>query len=168
MMSKKKSVALEDLMGVLFRTNPEELLLDNTYGLWYVLSNEEMGIRTRSSTNHTWLRMMGVRVIEKDGIPFDPVVEPIFLRTSHPGQLPDCLEHKSHPHASANGCTLYRDSYVWINVDRTMEPNIREYEKTSKLDKQSQLCVEEDPLFIKSFLFWLSEQGARFDLSGAV
>ena len=70
-MTNKNSVALQDLMGVLFRTKPEDLLLDNTYGLWYVLSNNEMGIRTRNSTSHVWLRIMGVKVVEKDGIILD-------------------------------------------------------------------------------------------------
>jgi hypothetical protein len=165
-MMKKNTVALQDLMGVLFRGNPEDQRLENTHGLWYVLSNTEMGIQTRNNTNHTWLRLMGIKVVEKDGIPFDPVVEPVFLRTSNPGEPQDCIKHNSHPHASPSGCLLYRDSYVWLNVDRTMEPNIREYEKTQKLDSQTYLCVETDPLFINSFLFWLSEQGAKYDLTG--
>ena len=165
-MTKKNTIALQDLMGVLFRGNPEDQRLENTHGLWYVLSNTEMGIQTRNSTNHTWLRLIGIKVIEKDGIPFDPVVEPVFLRTSHPGEPPDCIKHNSHPHASPSGCLLYKDSYVWLNVDRTMEPNIREYEKTQKLDARPYLCVETDPLFINSFLFWLSEQGAKYELTG--
>jgi hypothetical protein len=46
-----------------------------------------------------------------------------------------------------------------------MEPNIRDYEKTEKLDHQSYFCVEEDPIFLKSFLYWLSDQGAKYDYS---
>ena len=164
-MTKKDSVALEDLMGLLFRSSSEDLPFENTHGLWYVFSNEEMGIRTRNSNNHSWLRIMGIKVMEKKGIPFDPAVEPIFLRTSHPGETPDCLPHKSHPHASPSGCVLYRDSYVWLNVDRNMELGIRDYERTEKLDRHPSFCTEEDPFFLRSFIFWLSDQGAKYDYS---
>lgn len=77
-MAKKDTVALEDLMGLLFRSSSDELPFENTRGLWYVFANEEKGIRTKGSTNHSWLRLVGMKVIEKNGIPFDPVVEPIF------------------------------------------------------------------------------------------
>jgi len=166
-MSKKDVVALEDLMGLLFRNSSEELPFKNTHGLWYVFSNKEMGIGSKGSTNHSWLRILGIKIIEKNGIPFDPAVEPIFLRTSHAGKVPDCIDHKSHPHASASGCILYWDSYVWLNVDRNMEPNIRDYEKTEKLDRQLHFCQESNKIFLESFIFWLSEQGAKYELSRA-
>lgn len=166
-MTKKDTVALEDLMGMLFRSSSEELPFETTHGLWYVFSNDEKGIRTQKNTNHSWLRIMGIKVIEKDGIPFDPAVEPIFLRTSNEGEPPNCVPHKSHPHASPSGCVLYRDSYVWLNVDRNLEPYIRDYERTEKLDNHSHFCAEEEPLFLKSFIFWLSDQGAKYDYTGA-
>jgi hypothetical protein len=164
-MAKKDTVALQDLMGVLFRSSSDELPLKSTHGLWYVFANEEKGIRTKGSTNHSWLRLVGLKVIEKNGIPFDSAVEPIFLRTSHAGEPPNCVLHKSHAHASQSGCVLYWDSYVWLNVDRNMEPNIRDYEKTEKLDRHPNFCTEEDPIFLKSFIFWLSDQGAKYDYS---
>lgn len=166
-MANKETVALQDLMSLLFRTGSDELPFESTHGFWYEFSNEEMGIRTRRSINHSWLRIMGIKVIEKDGIPFDSAVEPIFLRTSHPGDTPHCLPHKSHDHPSPRRCVLYRDSYVWLNVDRKMEPNIREYQKTEKLDRHSHFCVEEDPIFLKLFIYWLSDQGAKYDYSGS-
>ena len=164
-MAKKDTVAPEDLMGLLFRSSSDELPFESTHGLWYVFANEEKGIRTKSSTNHSWLRLVGMKVIEKNGIPFDSAVEPIFLRTSHAGEPPDCVIHISHPHASQSGCVLYWDSYVWLNVDRAMEPNIRDYEKTEKLDHHSHFCVEEDPIFLQLLIFWLSDQGAKYDYS---
>jgi hypothetical protein len=78
-MAKKDTVALEDLMGMLFRSSLDELPLESTHGLWYMFANEEKGIRTTGSTNHSWLRLVGLKVIEKNGIPFDSAVEPIFF-----------------------------------------------------------------------------------------
>ena len=164
-MSNKETVALQDLMGLLFRTGSEELPFENTHGFWYEFSNLEMRIRSKGSTNHSWLRIMGIKVIEKNGVPFDSAVEPIFLRTSHPGETPHCIAHKSHPHASSLGCVLYWDSFVWLDVDRNMEPNIRDYEKTEKLDRHPHFCVEKDPIFLKLFIYWLSDQGAKYDYS---
>lgn len=158
---------LTDLMGAFFRTGPQDFPLADTHGLWYVFSNVEMVIRSTNSTNHSWLRIMGIKVVEKNGIPFDPNVEPLFLRTSNAGEPPECISHKSHPHASTSNCVLNRDSFVWLNVNRHMEPNIRDYRKTAELDVQLHFCIEKDPIFLKSFIFWLSDQGAKFDLSGS-
>jgi hypothetical protein len=46
-----------------------------------------------------------------------------------------------------------------------MEPNIRDYEKTEKLDRHPNFCTEEDPIFLQSFIYWLSDQGAKYDYS---
>jgi hypothetical protein len=45
-----------------------------------------------------------------------------------------------------------------------MEPNIREYERTTTLDESPHFCVEEAPEFLKAFIYWLTDQGGRFDL----
>lgn len=164
-MAKKDIISVQDLMGLLFRSSSEDLPFENTHGLWYVFGNEEKGIRSKGSANHSWLRLVGIKVIEKNGIPFDPAVEPIFLRTSHPGETPNCISHKSHAHASQSGCVLYWDSYVWLNVDRNMEPNIRDYEKTGELERRKPFCTEDDKNFLESFIFWLGENGAKYDYS---
>ena len=39
-MPKKDTVALEDLMGMLFRSSSDELPLESTHGIWYVFANE--------------------------------------------------------------------------------------------------------------------------------
>lgn len=164
-MSKKDTVALEDLLGLLFRSGSEEPPFERTHGLWYAFANEERGIRSKGSVSHSWLRLVGLKVIEKNGIPFDSAVEPIFLRTSNPGEPPDCLPHDSHAHASQSGCVLSRPSYVWLNVDRNMEPGIRDYERTEKLERRSHFCIEDDQYFLKPFIYWLSEQGTKYDYS---
>jgi hypothetical protein len=48
-----------------------------------------------------------------------------------------------------------------------MEPGIRDYEKTSILDGLTPFCIEDDPAFLKRFIYWLGEEGAEFDFSGA-
>jgi hypothetical protein len=164
-MSKKVSFSQQDLRRLLSPNNGEVFPFENARGLWYVFANQEKGIRSKASTNHSWLRLVGLKVIEKQGVPFDPVVEPIFLRTSHPGEPPDCVPHNSHAHASQSGCVLYRPSYVWLNVDRNMEPGIRDYEKTAELDRRLPFCTEDEAIFLSSFTFWLGENGAKFDFS---
>lgn len=157
---------MQDLMGALFRTG-EDFPIEGTHGLWYAFSNTERGIRTNRNTNHSWLRLVGIKVIEKDGVLFDPAVEPIFLRTSNSGEPPQCVSHLAHPHASSSGCILNRNSFVWLNVNRHMEPNIRNHERTEKLDRHPHFCAEKDPLFIRSFIYWLEELGAKIDYSGS-
>jgi hypothetical protein len=164
-MGKNSSFSQHDLLRLLSPNNGENFVFENARGLWYVFANSEKGIRSKGSVSHSWLRLVGVKVIGKNGIPFDPVVEPIFLRTSHPGEPPDCVPHNSHAHASQNGCVLYRHSYVWLNVDRNMEPGIRDYEKTVELERRKPFCTEEDKIFLGSFTFWLGENGAQFDIS---
>jgi hypothetical protein len=163
-MGKKETFSQHDLLRLLSPNNGENFPFENATGLWYAFSNEEKGIKSKSSVSHSWLRLIGLKVIEKDGIPFDPLVEPIFLRTSNAGEPPDCIPHDSHAHASQNGCVLNRPSYVWLNVDRNMEPGIREYEKTEVLERRKPFCSEGDKLFLGSLTFWLGENGAKFDL----
>jgi hypothetical protein len=48
-----------------------------------------------------------------------------------------------------------------------MEPNIRDYVRTSVLDATKYFCVENDPKFLGEFLYYLSESGASIDISEA-
>lgn len=164
-MSNKKLVNQEDLLGVMFRTGPDDFPFDTTYGLWYVFLNNQRGISTTKNSNHSWLRICGTKVVGKGAVEFDPVVEPIFLRSTNSGSLPDCVAHGAHPHATHRGCVLSKDAFVWINVNRSMEPNIRDYEKSTTLDSTPHFCEETDSVFLKSFIYWLSDQGGRYDLS---
>jgi hypothetical protein len=165
-MSQQK-VELADLLGLMFRTSPEEFPFDDTYGLWYNFLNFERGIKTTKNSEHRWLRISGIKVLGKGQVKFDSAVEPIFLRSTNSGEVPDCVAHKSHPHASSSGCILNKDAFVWINLNRNLEPNIREYEKTKVLDEMRYFCDERDPAFLKAFIYWLTDQGGSYDLSNS-
>lgn len=166
-MSKTNSVRVEDLMGILFRSNTEDFPFEKTFGKWYAFLNSERGIGTSKNSDHRWLRIAGIKLVGKGKVKFDASVEPIFLRSTIPGSPPDCVDHDAHPHASPAGCILNLDAFVWINVNRSMEPGIRDYEKTSILDGLTPFCIEDDPAFLKRFIYWLGEEGAEFDFSGA-
>ena len=166
-MADTRKLELADLLGLLSRSSQEEFPLDKTYGLWYVFLNNTRGISTNKNIEHRWFRICGTKVTGKGQVAFDSAVEPIFLRSTREGAAPDCVIHRAHPHASSTGCVLNKDGYVWINVNRSMEPNIREYEKTSVLDNTPHFCIEERPDFLKAFIYWLTDQGGQFDLHGS-
>ena len=163
-MSSQEKIEFADLLSVLSRSPTQEFPFDKTYGKWYVFLNSTRGIQTSKNIDHRWLRLCGAKVVGKGQVAFDSAVEPIFLRSTREGEAPDCVVHRSHPHASSTGCVLNKDGYVWINVNRNMEPNIREYERTTTLDESPHFCVEEAPEFLKAFIYWLTDQGGRFDL----
>ena len=166
-MPRQATVALEDLMGAMFRTSPEDFPFEETYGLWYVFLNSQRGMKTSRNTDHRWFRIAGIKVLGKGSVEFDSAVEPIFLRSTNEGNTPDCVKHRAHPHASPKGCVLNKDAFVWINVNRSMEPGIRDYEKTDVLNATTHFCVEKDAVFLKLFIYWLSDQGGSYDLSGS-
>jgi hypothetical protein len=163
-MSSQEKIEFADLLSLLSRSPTQEFPFDKTHGKWYVFLNSTRGIQTSKNIDHRWLRLCGAKVVGKGQVAFDSAVEPIFLRSTREGEAPDCVVHRSHPHASSTGCVLNKDGYVWINVNRNMEPNIREYERTTTLDESPHFCVEEAPEFLKAFIYWLTDQGGRFDL----
>jgi hypothetical protein len=163
-MSSQEKIEFADLLSLLSRSPTQEFPFDKTHGKWYVFLNSTRGIQTSKNIDHRWLRLCGAKVVGKGQVAFDSAVEPIFLRSTREGEAPDCVVHRSHPHASSTGCVLNKDGYVWINVNRNMEPNIREYERTTTLDDSPHFCVEEGPEFLKAFIYWLTDQGGRFDL----
>lgn len=163
-MSSQEKIEFSDLLSLLSRSPTQEFPFDKTHGKWYVFLNSTRGIQTSKNIDHRWLRLCGAKVVGKGQVAFDSAVEPIFLRSTREGEAPDCVVHRSHPHASSTGCVLNKDGYVWINLNRNMEPNIREYERTTTLDNSPHFCVEEAPEFLKAFIYWLTDQGGRFDL----
>ena len=166
-MSNSEKIGFADLLFLLARSPADDFPLDRTYGKWYVFLNSTRGIQTNKNIDHRWFRLCGTKVVGKGQVAFDSSVEPIFLRSTREGEAPDCVVHRSHPHASATGCVLNKDGFVWINVNRNMEPNIREYEKTTVLDSSPNFCVEEAPDFLKLFVYWLTDQGGQFDLQSS-
>ena len=167
-MAKQESVRAVDLLYLLFRTGSQELPFDKTHGEWYLFLNIERGIKTEKNKDHKWLRICGVRVQSKNNIQFDSEVEPLFLRsTSNIGAPPDAIPHQPHPHATIDGCQLNKKGDVWLNVNRSMEPNIRDYVRTILLEDAGYFCVEKDPDFLREFLYYLSEGGASIDVSEA-
>ena len=166
-MADAKRLEFADLLGILSRTSPDEFPLDKTYGLWYVFLNSSRGINTSKNIDHRWLRICGTKVTGKGQVEFDSAVEPIFLRSTREGIAPDCVKHHSHPHASQTGCVLDKDGYVWINVNRSMEPSIRDYEKTSVLDSVPHFCKEEKHDFLTAFIYWLTDQGGQYDFENS-
>jgi len=163
-MADARSLEFADLLGLLSRSNQNDFPLEKTYGLWYVFLNSTRGIQTTKNIDHRWLRICGTKITGKGQVAFDTAVEPIFLRSTREGEAPDCVIHRAHPHASQIGCVLDKDAYVWINVNRSMEPNIRDYERTSVLETTPHFCTEEKEDFLKAFIYWLTDQGGKFDL----
>ena len=167
-MEKKKPVRAVDLLYLLFRTSSQELPFDKTFGEWYLFLNIERGIKTSANKDHKWFRICGVRVQSKNNIQFDSEVEPLFLRsTTNEGAPPEAIPHQPHPHATIHGCQLNKKGSVWLNVNRSMEPNIRDYIRTSVLNETNYFCLEKDPKFLGEFLYYLSEGGASIDISEA-
>ena len=167
-MGKQEVVSAVDLLYLLFRTSSQELPFDKTYGEWYLFLNIERGIKTSKNNDHKWLRICGVRIESKNNIQFDSEVEPIFLRsTSNTGSPPDAIPHQPHSHATTDGCQLNKKGSIWLNVNRSMEPNIRDYVRTSILDENSYFCLEKEPDFLREFLYYLSESGASINISKA-
>ena len=164
-MAEKSSINPADLLHILFRSSDKELPFDEIFGEWYVFLNHERGIATTRNKDHRWLRICGIRISSKNGVQFDSEVEPIFLRTKNTGEPPNAIFHSAHPHAKPDGCVLNLDAFVWLNVNRSMEPNIRDYVRVSTLNSTAPFCLEEDSNFLKQLLYWLTDNGFVFDLS---
>lgn len=166
-MSKSRAVRPEDLLYLLFRGGSPDFDLEKTHGQWFIFLNVERGIRTAKNNDHRWLRLRGVKIGDNMGINFDPEVEPLFLRSTRQGEAPEAVYHAAHKHSKMGECALNLDAYVWTRVNRSLEPGIRDYARTIDLDNTKSFCLEKEASFLKSFLYYLTENGLQLDISEA-